>query len=394
MAPKSKVNQRAVDFYRPPIGPAEKKAVLDALGRGWLTSGPEVAQFEREMCDYLGVKYALAVSSGTAALHLGLLAAGVAERDEVITSPYTFVATAEVIAYCGAKPVFVDVEPGGYTIDPEEIERHITSRTRVILPVGIGGIPCRMDRIRQLARRHGLRVVEDAAHTLGAKYGVKPIGRWADATAFSFYSTKNLTTGEGGMVVTGHAAWYKKMRVLSRHGISRATWDRYGSRSWSYDVTAQGYKYNMSDLLAALGRAQLKRFAELQQKREAVARWYRESLAGVEGVICPVAPPPARSAHHLMRIRLTEPRLVRKRDWIIAELTRRKIGVSVHFIPLHLMTYFRRRYGFKRGDFPHAEASFRSTISLPFHPEMSERQVRWTVAQLWRVLSTAETSCK
>ena len=215
-----------IDFYRPSVGRAEKAAVAAALRRGWLTSGPEAARFEAEMQSYLGVKYALAVSSGTAAMHLGLLAAGVQAGHEVITSPYTYVATAEVIAYCGARPVFVDVEPEGYTIDPELIEEAITSRTRAVLSVGIGGLPCRSDRIRQIARRHKLVVIEDGAHTLGAYYKNRPVGRWADATAFSFYSTKNLTTGEGGMVVTDRASWDKKMRVLSRHGVTKATWDQ------------------------------------------------------------------------------------------------------------------------------------------------------------------------
>jgi len=383
---KRRRHGEAVDFYRPPIGGAEKAAVAVVLGRGWLTSGPETARFEEEMQSHLGVKHALATSSGTAALHLGLLAAGVGPGDEVITSPYTFVATAEAIAYCGAKPVFVDVESGGYNIDPDLIEGAITPRTRVILPVGIGGIPCRSDRIRQIARRYKLAVVEDGAHTLGGSYKNKPIGRWADATAFSFYSTKNLTTGEGGMVVTDRAAWHKKMRVLSRHGLSKATWDRYGSRSWSYDVALQGYKYNMSDLLAALGRVQLRRFARLQKRREAVARWYRECAADIAGLSFTEVPPHCRSAHHLLMVRLTDRLLIKKRDRILSELARRNIGVSVHFIPLHAMTHFRRRYGCKRGDFPRAEASFRATMSLPFYPTMTRDTVKRVVDTLRSVM--------
>jgi len=370
-----KKGDEAVDFYRPSVGRAEKAAVAAALGRGWLTTGPEAARFEEDMQSYLGVKYALAVSSGTAALHLGLLAAGVEPGDEVITSPYTFVASAEVIAYCKAKPVFVDVEPGGYNIDVDLIEKKITSSTRAILPIGIGGIPCRSDRIRQIARRHKLMVVEDGAHCLGASYKNKPIGRWADATAFSFYSTKNLTTGEGGMIVTDRAAWQKKMRILSRHGVSKATWDRYGSRSWSYDVTLQGYKYNMSDLWAALGRVQLKRLAQLQKKRATVTRWYRELAADIAGLSFPDLPPHSRSAHHLMMVRLTGRSLINKRDRILSALVGQNIGVSVHFIPLHLMTHFRRHYGYKPGDFPQAEASFRATMSLPFCPDMTRRAV-------------------
>lgn len=374
MVSKKKGNE-AVDFYRPSVGRAEKAAVAAALNRGWLTSGPEAARFEQEMQSYLGIKYALATSSGTAALHLGLLAAGVGPGDEVITSPYTFVATAEAIAYCNAKPVFVDVEPGGYNIDPDLIAKKITSRTRAILPIGIGGIPCRSDRIKQIARRHKLMVVEDGAHCLGASYKNKPVGRWADATAFSFYSTKNLTTGEGGMIVTDRAAWFKKMRILSRHGVSKATWDRYGSRSWFYDVALQGYKYNMSDLWAALGRVQLKRLAQLQRKRAAVTRWYHEFAADVAGLSFPDLPPNSRSAFHLLMVRLTEQSLINNRDRILSALMNQNIGVSVHFIPLHLMTHFRRHYGYKPGNFSQAEASFRATMSLPFFPDMTRRAV-------------------
>jgi dTDP-4-amino-4,6-dideoxygalactose transaminase len=382
--------QNKIDFYRPPLGRAEQAAINRALARGWLTSGPECARFEEEMCAFLGVKHALAVSSGTAALHLGLLAADVGPGDEVITTPYTFVATAEVIAYCGAQPVFADVEPGCYTIDPGQIERKITARTKAILPVGIGGLPCRSDRIRQIARRHKLKVIEDGAHTLGATVGGTPIGRWADATAFSFYSTKNLCIGEGGMVVTGHTAWYDKMRVLSRHGISKGTWDRYGNRGWAYDVTAQGYKYNMSDLLAAIGRVQLKRFAQLQKKRERVDRWYRALAADIGGLSFPEPAAGAGSAYHLLMVRLTDPALINSRDKILSALTQRGIGISVHFIPLHLMTHIARRYGLKHGDFPEAEAAYRATMSLPFFPEMTKNEVRFVTDTLREILRDPE----
>jgi len=377
---------RPIDFYRPPIGGAEKAAVAAVLGRGWLTSGPEAARFEEEFREFLGVRHALAVSSGTAAIHLGLLAAGVGSGDEVITSPYTFVATAEVIAHCGATPVFVDVEPGGYGIDPNRIEEKITARTRAILPIGVGGLPCRSDAIKKIARRHKLAVIEDGAHTLGAGYKNKPIGRWADATAFSFYSTKNLTTGEGGMVVTDRTPWFKRMRILSRHGISKATWDRYGSRSWMYDVTDQGYKYNMPDIPAAIGRTQLRRFPQMQKKRAAITQWYRDFADDIEGIAFPDPPPQGQSAHHLMMVRLTDPKLIKKRDFILAELTRRDIGVSVHFIPLHLMTHFRRNYGTKPGDYPEAEAGYRATISLPLFPDLTKSQVRHVVDTLRHVI--------
>ncbi len=378
--------RRQIDFYRPPLGKTEKDAIGRALDRGWLTSGPECERFENEMCDFLGVKHALATSSGTAALHLGLLAAGVKSGAEVITTPYTFVASAEAIANCGARPVFVDIEPGGYTLDPERIDKKITASTHAILPVGIGGIPCRSDKIRTIARRHKLQVIEDGAHSLGASLKNKPIGRWADATAFSFYSTKNLCIGEGGMVVTDRTAWYKKMRVLSRHGVSKGTWDRYGTRAWAYDVAEQGYKYNMSDLLAAIGRAQLKRFTQLQKKRERVDRWYRQAAANIEGLVFPTPSAGGRSAYHLLLVRLTAPELIGKRDVILAELSRRGIGISMHFIPLHLMTFFKSQYGYQAGDFPEAEATYRATMSLPFFPDMAQEDVMYVVDNLRDIL--------
>jgi dTDP-4-amino-4,6-dideoxygalactose transaminase len=379
-------SNRPIDFYRPPIGRAEKAAVNRALARGWLTSGPECARFEEEMRKFLGVQCALATSSGTAALHLALLAAGVSTGDEVLTSPYTFVASAEVIAHCGARPVFVDVEPGGYTIDPAGIPPKITGRTRAVIPVGIGGLPCRAPEIRRLARRHKIKVIEDAAHSLGASLNGKPIGRWAEATAFSFYSTKNLTTGEGGMVVTDRASWDKKMRLLARHGITKGTWDRYGNRAWTYNVSALGYKYNMSDLSAALGRAQLRRFERLQRKRERVHGWYRMLAADLPGISFPEPLPGGKSAYHLLLVRLTDHTLINNRDRILTALTQRQIGVSVHFIPLHLMTYFRRHYGYRPGDFPEAEAGSRATFSLPFYPEMTKGDVRYVLEVLRQTL--------
>ncbi len=379
-------NERKIDFYHPPIGPAEKEAVQRVLDRGWLTTGPEAGLFEKEFRAFLGCRHVVATSSGTAALHLGLLAAGVGAGDEVITSPYTFVASAEAIEYCGARPVFADVLPDGYTIDPAAIEQNLTQKTKAILPVGIGGIPCRLKEILGLAAARKIPVIEDGAHTLGATVNNRPVGVLADATAFSFYSTKNLMMGEGGVIATSHDDWAKTMRILSRHGISQGTWDRHGSRSWAYDVTHRGYKYNISDVQAAIGRAQLARFAELQQEREQVARWYTEALDEIDGVRIPAPPDGATNAYHLMMIRLTAPVLIRRRDDLLRQLTEAGIGVSVHFIPLHLMTYFRERYRYREGDFPQAEAAFRATISLPFYPDLTGDDVQYVVEELRRLI--------
>jgi perosamine synthetase len=314
----------------------------------------------------------VAVNSCTAALHLALATAGVREGDEVVTSPYTFAATGEAILYLGARPVFADILPATLNLDPGAAERAITRRTRAIVPVHIAGLPCDMSAIRSLARRSRIAVVDDAAHALGAAIDGRPVGQLADLTCFSFYATKNLTTGEGGMVVTSSAAMADHARRLSLHGLSRDAWRRYErGGSWRYDVVELGYKYNMTDVAASLGLAQLAKFPAMQDRRRILAERYTRTLEGCEAFDLPLAPPDVTHAWHLYVIRLRPGVLRVGRDQLIAALAKDGIGTSVHFQPLHLFSYYRRTFGYRRGAFPRTERESARALSLPLHPALT-----------------------
>lgn len=371
------MSQPFIPFHRPSIGQAEIDEVVDTLRSGWLTTGPKVARFEGEFARYVGAAHALAVSSGTAAMHLALAALGIGPGDEVITSPMTFCSTAHVIVHLGATPVFADVRADDLNLDPEQVARRITPRTRAVLPVHYGGQPCRMDELLALARRHGLAVVEDAAHAVAAEYRGRRVGSLGDATAFSFYSTKNLATGEGGMVTTNDAGLAARMRPLALHGMTRDAWDRYTERgSWYYQVVDAGFKYNMTDIQAALGLHQLARQEDLRAAREHVAARYTQALAPyAELVETPTVRPEVRHAWHLYPIRLRLERLRIDRAEVIERLRERGIGTSVHFIPVHLHPYYRERYGFREGEYPVTEDAWIRLISLPLYPDLTEEEV-------------------
>ena len=360
-----------IPFHVPSIGEEEVLAVSDTLRSGWITTGPQTLQFEEEFAAYVGAPHAVACCSGTAALHLALRAFGIGPGDEVVTTPYTFVASTETILYVGAKPVFVDVEPGTLNMDPEAVEAAITPRTKAILPVHIAGFPCEMDRITEIAARRGLRVLDDAAHALPASFRGRRIGSIGDATAFSFYATKNLTTGEGGMVTTGDPKLAEKMRVLRLHGIQGDAWKRYtkGGR-WFYEVVDQGYKYNMSDIQAAMGRVQLRKLDALDLVRREHARRFRRAFADLPLVLQRDDDEDRRSALHLFIVRLDPARTGWSREGLIEALREEGIYTSVHFIPVHLHPYY-RDLGFRRGMFPVAEAAYDQAITLPFYPAMA-----------------------
>jgi dTDP-4-amino-4,6-dideoxygalactose transaminase len=360
-----------IPFHVPSIGEEEVLAVSDTLRSGWITTGPQTLQFEEEFAAYVGAPHAVACCSGTAALHLALRAFGIGPGDEVVTTPYTFVASTETILYVGAKPVFVDVEPGTLNMDPEAVEAAITPRTKAILPVHIAGFPCEMDRITEIAARRGLRVLDDAAHALPASFRGRRIGSIGDATAFSFYATKNLTTGEGGMVTTSDPKLAEKMRVLRLHGIQGDAWKRYtkGGR-WFYEVVDQGYKYNMSDIQAAMGRVQLRKLDALDLVRREHARRFRRAFADLPLVLQRDDDEDRRSALHLFIVRLDPARTGWSREGLIEALREEGIYTSVHFIPVHLHPYY-RDLGFRRGMFPVAEAAYDQAITLPFYPAMA-----------------------
>ncbi|MCC6626738.1 MAG: DegT/DnrJ/EryC1/StrS family aminotransferase [Chloroflexi bacterium] len=370
------MRQSFLAFSPPSIGQDEIDEVIDTLRSAWITTGPKTRRFEDEFAALAGVPHALAVNSCTAAMHLALAAWGVGQGDEVITTPYTFCSTVNVVLHQGARPVLVDVCDGDLTLDPDRLEAAITPRTRVVLPVHLGGQPCRMDDILAIAARYGLKVLEDAAHATGATYRGRPVGNLGDATAFSFYATKNLTTAEGGMLTTADAELADRTRLLALHGMSRDAWKRYGQDgAWHYDVVAPGFKYNMTDIQASLGLHQLRRLPVLQARRAAVAARYTAGLADLTALRLPVARPEVEHAWHLYVIRVQPGAIRIDRAAMIEELHRRNIGTSVHFIPLNHHPYYQSALGWRPGQFPVAEAAYAGAISLPLHPGLSDGDV-------------------
>ena len=364
-------------FHEPLLGEEEIASVVDCLRSGWLTSGIKVKEFERDFSAYVGCQHALAVNSCTAALHLALEAVGVGPGDEVITCPMTFTATAAVIEHLGARPALVDCERSTLNLDPSLIEARITPRTRAILPVHFGGQSCEMDTILGIARAHGLPVVEDAAHALPTRYRGRMIGTLGDVTCFSFYATKTVTTGEGGMAVTDRADLAERMRLMHFHGMSRDAWKRYTQNgSWSYEILAAGYKYNLTDIAASIGIHQLRRAEAFHVRRYRIARMYSEALSVVRGVEVPKVQDEGGHAWHLYVLRLVPEALTIDRDTFIARLVAMNIGVSVHFIPLHLHPYYRDKYGFAPTDFANACEAFRRSLSLPIYPKMTDGDVQ------------------
>jgi dTDP-4-amino-4,6-dideoxygalactose transaminase len=377
-------------FALPDIGEEEIAEVLDSLRSGWLTTGPKTKRFEEEFAAFIGGKTeAIAVNSATAGLHLALEAVGIDPGDEVITTPYTFTATAEVVRYLGADPVFVDIDPATFNIDPDRIEAAITPRTKAIVPVHIAGLACEMERILAIARKHGLKVVEDAAHALPSTVNGSLIGSLdSDATVYSFYATKTITTGEGGMVVTRDPEVAKRCRVMRLHGISRDAFDRYTSKkpSWHYEVVAPGCKYNMTDLAASIGIHQLNKARVFQEKREVMAARYDSAFAGLPVVLPPKAPIGDTHAWHLYVIRLTENAPV-CRDRFIELMAEKGIGCSVHFIPLHLHPYWRDRYSLEPGHFPCALRNYQTAVSLPLFTKMTAEDQQRVITAVKDILS-------
>ena len=363
----------------------EIEAVSEVLTSKWISTGPKAAEFERRFAEYVGVKYALAVSSCTAGLHLSLVAAGVGKGDEVITTPYTFTATAEAIGYTGARPVFVDIDPLSLNIDITQIEEKITSRTKAIVPVHVAGLPCDMDALLEISRRHNLVLIDDAAHAISAEYKGRRIGAIGDLSAFSFYATKNLTTGEGGMITTHNDQFASVIKTMRYHGISKDAWARQAGRSiWHYEIVSQGYKYNMTDIQAAMGLCQLMKIEKQLEIRKKYAQNYTSELSGLPQIITPrVAVNPnsigeqavSRHAWHLYIIQLRTEQLKVSRDEFIDAMRQANIECGVHYIPLHLFAFYQEKYGYREGDFPHAESVFQRVVSLPLHPALTEENV-------------------
>lgn len=376
-------------FALPDIGEEEINEVLDSLRSGWLTTGPKTKRFEDDFASFVDSDVeAIAVNSATAGLHLALEAVGIGSGDEVITTPYTFTATAEVVRYLGADPVLVDIDPETFNIDPAKIEAAITPRTKAIIPVHFAGLSCDMEVVLSIASRHNLKVVEDAAHALPTTCNGRLIGSLdSDATVYSFYATKTITTGEGGMIVTSKPEIAKRCRVMRLHGISRDAFDRYRSTkpAWHYEVVDPGYKYNMTDIAASLGIHQLRKAYAFQQKRQAMAVLYDEVLHDLPVILPPHAPTGDIHAWHLYVVRLTEDAPV-TRDRFIELMAEKGIGCSVHFIPLHLHPYWRDRYSLKPEDYPHALHAYERAVSLPLYTKMTDEDQERVIRAVREIL--------
>lgn len=379
-----------IPFALPDIGEEEIAEVVDSLRSGWITTGPKTRRFEQEFAAFLGGDVeAVAVNSATAGLHLALEAIGIGPDDEVITTTHTFTATAEVIRYMGAHPVLVDVDPRSMTIDPERVESAITPRTRAIIPVHYGGLACDMQRLAKIARSRKLLIVEDAAHALPTTCGGRLIGTLdSDATVFSFYATKTLATGEGGMLVTRNPRIAQRARVMRLHGIDRDAFDRYVSKkpAWHYEVVAPGFKYNMTDVAASMGIHQLAKVRRFQARRAELAARYTSELRGLPVLTPRDADPGDTHAWHLYVIRLTAGAGI-GRDAFIQRMAEQGVGCSVHYIPLHLHPYWRDTYRLRPEQFPHSQTLFESAISLPIYTRMTDDDQSHVLDAVRRTLS-------
>lgn len=367
-------------FSPPSITEQEIDAVVDTLRSSWITTGPRTRQFEQEFAAYVGAAGALALNSCTAGLHVALATLGIGPGDEVITTPMTFCSSVNVIEHVGATPILADICADTLCIDPAQVAAKITPRTKAILPVHYAGHPVDMDPLLELARQHHLAMIEDAAHAIPASYKGRMVGTMGDFASFSFYATKNLTTAEGGML-TGKSEQLDRARVISLHGMNRDAWKRYTAEgSWYYEVVTPGFKYNMTDIQAAIGMVQLQRLVEMQQRRHEVVDQYNAAFSQIDALQVPVERPEVESAWHLYVLRLNPDRLKINRGQFIEALKTRQIGTSVHFIPIHLHPYYRDKYGLKPGDLPVAQAQYERVISLPLHPGLSKADVADVIA--------------
>ncbi|HIQ21624.1 MAG TPA: aminotransferase class I/II-fold pyridoxal phosphate-dependent enzyme [Planctomycetes bacterium] len=382
------LRQHEIPFFAPSIGEAEIEAVVETLRSGWLTTGPKVRQFEEAFGRRVGARHALATSSATAALHLALEAAGVGPGDEVLVPTLTFASTGEVVVHRGAKPVLVDCNPQTLNMDPDDARRKVTRRTKAVMPVHYGGQPCDMDPVLDLARRHGLKVIEDAAHALPARYGDQHIGTIGDVTCFSFYANKTITTGEGGMLTTNDDQIAERVRIMRLHGISKDAWKRFSAEgSWYYEIHGAGYKYNMTDMQAALGIHQLARCDEFWAARQRIAERYDAGLADLAEVVTPWTELNVQHAWHLYVIQLQLDRLRIDRNRFIELLNQAGIGVSVHYLPLHMHPYYRDTFGYRPQDSPNARDAYYRIISLPIYPKLADEQVDFVVETLARIVA-------
>lgn len=377
------VQDRYLPYCQPLIGDEEINEVIDTLKSGWISTGPKTMRFEELIAEYTRAPYAVTVNSGTATLHLSLIALGIGRGDEVITTPLTFTATANVIVHVGAKPVFCDIKRDTYNIDPDKIEKTITPRTKAIIPVDYAGQPCDLEAITEIARKHKLYVIEDAAHTIGAEYKGEKIGTMGDTTCFSFYATKNMTTAEGGAITTNDGKLADKIRILRLHGMSRDAWKRYSATgNWYYEIEDCGWKYNMTDIQAAMGIHQLKKLDGFIETRRRYVQIFNQEFNNLTGVITPYEDPRVKHVYYLYPLLLK----TYNRDEFIKRMADKGIGCNVHFIPLHLHPFYRKKFRFNEGDFPNAEWFYQREVSLPLYPKMSEADVQRVITAVKEII--------
>ena len=372
-----------IPFHKTHTTQEEIEAVVLAMKSGWLTMGPKTLEFEEKFKEFTHSQYAVSVNSATAALHLALKAIGLERGDEVIVPTNTFVATAEVVTYFDAIPVLCDIEESTHNIDTNQIESLITSKTKAIIPVHFAGQPCDMDVIYAIAKKYSLKVIEDAAHAMPSYYRGERIGslKNTDVTCFSFYATKTLSTGEGGMATTNNAQYAKSMKINRLHGISKDAWDRYTTKgSWHYDIVDNGAKYNTTDINASLGLVQLKKQESLLQKRSEIAKKYTQAFEASQNIEVPFVKEDREGSWHLYVIR------VDNRDEVIEKLKESGIGCSVHFIPIHKHTYYKEKYGYSNSDYPVANRVYEKSLSLPIYPDMSDEEVEYVIKKVVEIV--------
>ena len=384
----SPVRASLLPYGRQWVDEADIQAVVGVLRSDWLTTGPKVAEFEEAFAARVRVKHAVSFSSGTAALHGAAFAAGLKPGDEAITTPLTFAATANCVLYQRATPVFADVSVDTLNLDPEQIERRLTPRTRAILPVDYAGHPAELDAIRKIAAHHGLIVIEDACHALGAQYRGGEVGGVADMTVFSFHPVKHITTGEGGMVTTNHPQFAETLRRFRNHGISSDARQRHTAGQWHYEMVLLGYNYRLPDIACALGIQQLAKLDTNLARRREIAQLYAEAFREFPGVVAPAVRSEAKPAWHLYPIRLDLEKLTANRAQIFRALRAENIGVNVHYIPVHLHPYYRDRYGYKGGEFPVAEGAYERLITLPMFHGMSDQDVDDVIGAVKKVVGS------
>ncbi len=387
-APERPVRDEALVFGQPEFDDEAIAEVADTIRSGWVGTGPKVARFEALVAEYVGCEHAVAVSSCSAALHLALLALGIGPGDEVITTPLTFVATVNAILHVGATPVLVDVDRVTQNIDPELVAAAVTDRTRALLPVHLAGRPCAMDALGKVAGEHGLVILEDGAHALGGEYRGTKIGASSDVTAFSFYATKNVALGEGGIVATNRSDWAAAVRSASQHGLAVTPWERVSTAPATRSpATGLGFKYNLTDLHAALGLSQIRRIDEWRDRREDVCTAYDAGLAGLPVETPAPAEPGTVHARHLYPVLFDLDVVGRDRDRIRADLQAQGIGTGVHYNPVHLQPYHAARLGFAPDEFPNARWIGERTVSLPLSPFLTDRDVADVIAAVHRVVA-------